>query len=147
MDGSDQIDRTKTMWSRLLRSQIPVTPDPKFPDRPRSGFFDLLSRITRSNDDVSEQNPEALVELIGVVGGDLESLRYMSVQRALRLFRTGAISRRLREHEYIRTDVIDIFVGAWIDAFITGALYGNQKPTIGHTILDDEENDDDADQR
>lgn len=129
-------------WAERLRAQAPVRPDPSYPDRPRSGFFDLLSRIMRAVDDTAEDTE--LPALFALVGGDDQSLAYITVQRALRLLHSELASARIRREinasARMREDVIAMFCAAWIDGFVAGALYGNQNPVIGRMTLDEKEN-------
>lgn len=131
---------TPHQWAERLRAQGPLPPDSRFPDRPRSGFFDLLSRIMRAMDGVADESEE-VTPMMTLVGVEPEEVTYMAVQRALHMLKAQPRSARLYGEMIaslrMREDVLAMISAAWTDAFVAGALYGNQNPVIGRVTLDE----------
>lgn len=130
---------SKEEWAEVLRNSKVrwPDPDPRFPDRPRSGFFRLISHNLRAADLLSEhRGGENSVEMLAeFLGGSADDLAYASKTRiAMVLQEEMPGLDRIINHWRLRT----LMVGLWLDGWINGALYANQHPTVGAVDIEGE---------
>src|SRR3954454_3601004 len=139
MTSSNEL-MTKELWAERLAATKPLVDDPDHPDRPRSGFFDLIARLVRTLDEISENIPAGSEPFFDssaeMLGGDMESLSYLGSQRLNRLLAHLTSTRR---KDKSRKETVDSMAQAllsmWLDGWFNGALYGNQNPTVGRNPL------------
>lgn len=127
---------TWAKWKEVLNEQEHISPDAGFPNRPASGFFDLISRIVRACDELSETNfsLDLITEFVSMLGGVADDLEYLSEMRAsMAVRRTLAIS-----DPKLRRQVHATIQAAWLDGWTNGTLYGNENPIVDPATLDAE---------
>ena len=112
-----------------------MDPDPKYPNRPKTSAFQLMSRVSRALDAISDDYgnrsvPEALT-LAG--GADLSSVDYMAKGRVHRTLAVIAPGMAHNDTLVLRMEA------AWLDGWAAGALYGMSQgenyPVEGSTIF------------
>jgi hypothetical protein len=93
-------------------------PDPRFPNRPDHPNFWRLSKAVIANDDAADHGVpiETIMANLGVESP--ESVEYMAEQRVLRAL----------GHNFVSPQAKAMLMGLWIDAFVAGVGFTQQKP-------------------
>jgi hypothetical protein len=112
---------TRELWTLYLENQEPLGLDERFPGRPDSDAFVLMSRIARALDAFSDDyHDTAVPQIIALVGGDLHSADYMAAARVKRAVLTLAPGMSHSQ------PLVNRMMAAWMDGWIAGALYGRE---------------------
>ena len=112
----------KAMWEHYLNEQPTLEPDPRFPARPDSEVFELMSRIARALDEVTAsyrlEAQRATPEVIALVGGDLRSVHYMGITRVHK-----SLAQIAPNMTALRDNMSKGMTAAWMDGWMSGALF------------------------
>src|SRR5436305_861215 len=108
-------------WLEMLNQTKPMTPNSRFPDRPTSDGFVLLSRVARTLDMIAETNEDSIDQLCQLVGLAVDEMAYLAKERAVHSLDRVEVDPDV---EGFDRQVTGTFMqAAWMDGWMHGAMF------------------------